>query len=265
LLGLEYNDETEWQAIALQSLLPLQIISNLLFLRHMLTSYQKKWLVVVSVTVLTLIIIGTLTYFSSQQTQKNNEAKRQATNASSSSESTSNALSSSSAVSSYKPEPVLPFSSSSTVSSVSGFQIYFSKDPSSFDDPSIVVGVARTPGAAQQVGYPMDALTAGPTEQEKTQGLFTPFKFVGSSNCDGLNYFIEISGSKGKLTFCRAVEEVTNTPGAAGNTFKAQQRVLKVIVTSYVGKYGITQMEIRNNQGNCYGKDADSLNLNSCS
>lgn len=83
--------------------------------------------------------------------------------------------------------------------------VYFSKDPSSFDDPAIAVAVSRQTTRSDVAAFAVEQLLAGPTESEQIGGLFTPLKLSGSSNCSGKDFSIHITSGKATIKFCKDI------------------------------------------------------------
>uniref|UniRef100_A0A7C5YYK1 GerMN domain-containing protein n=1 Tax=candidate division CPR3 bacterium TaxID=2268181 RepID=A0A7C5YYK1_UNCC3 len=141
--------------------------------------------------------------------------------------------------------------------------VYFSKDPASFDDPGIVVKVQRRTTEEDVYSFAVRQILNGPTDEERIRGYFSPFSLKGSSNCGGYDFKWWKIGKTLKIQICRQIQEVMPPEGYAGASLKAQQRVLNVLHKTLV--YGpIEKLEIRDMNGNCYGKDADVDNLNTC-
>jgi hypothetical protein len=152
------------------------------------------------------------------------------------------------------------------VANQSSVKVYFSKDPSSYDITDIVVSSPRTTNSTDLYHFAMDEMLKGPTSEEEIHGYFRPFNLTGSSNCGGAAYQLTKSGNKVTLKFCKTIEELQNTGsggGYAGSSLKAYQRVLNVL-SSTLKFNGVNTLEIRNMNNVCYGKDADSNNLNKC-
>src|SRR5262249_20355405 len=107
-------------------------------------------------------------------------------------------------------------------------QVYFSKNPDSYNDVSAVFAVPRVAPAANDATYALQQLIAGPTAAEAATGYFTELTAAlsGASDCGGADFTLAL-GTKGStpesgtatLRFCRA----TTLPGdLTGPRIKAE-------------------------------------------
>lgn len=95
----------------------------------------------------------------------------------------------------------------SYVVSEDSVNIYFSKDPESFDDPEFTGFVRRTYEDNQNlVIFVINELIKGPSLSEQNEDdLFSELELSGESNCDGNNYEYSISSSQLELKFCKEI------------------------------------------------------------
>ncbi len=132
-------------------------------------------------------------------------------------------------------------------------KVFFSKDPDSYNDPTIVVSVNRSTPNADVAAFAIAELIKGPTTEEKTLKLFTELKLAGISNCGGKDFKIDIDAAKkATITFCRPID----SPGEL-----ADARI-KVEIENTLNDFStIDKTVIINSQGNCFG---DLSGLNTC-
>jgi hypothetical protein len=97
-------------------------------------------------------------------------------------------------------------------------RVYFSKQPNSYNDPTVVFPVQRIAPAADDATYAIQQLIAGPTAAEASAGYFTELTaaLTGLSDCNGADFTITRNmrgttpqAGTATLQFCRA----TTLPG----------------------------------------------------
>lgn len=138
------------------------------------------------------------------------------------------------------------------------------------DRRSLDIALPRSPKSAQQFAYTelvsrqtsrddvaryvVEEIILGPTEDEKSDGFFTPIEFNGDSNCGGEDFTLEINESSAvaKLQFCRPL----NTPGPGDDI-----RIQSSIVRSLSLLPEIASVIILDHTGNCF---ADLSGSNAC-
>ncbi len=131
-------------------------------------------------------------------------------------------------------------------------EVYFSKDPSSFDDPSVKVAVERETTRVDVATFGIEQLLAGATEKEQISGLFTPLKLVGESNCSGKDFKIEIEERIATIQFCKVVNN-------SGTITDAQ---ITEVVTATIDQFSTVDVVIiLDRNGSCF---ADMSGLNKC-
>ena len=140
-----------------------------------------------------------------------------------------------------------PTSTSTTV------KVYFSKDPSSYDDPTIVVAVNRTTTRTDVATFAIEQLLNGPTSSEEISGLFNPIALSGASNCGGSNFTVTINSTTRKATikFCKNID-------SAGILEDA--RIENVIEATLNQFSTVDSVVILDKNGDCFG-DNSGMNL----
>lgn len=133
-------------------------------------------------------------------------------------------------------------SSSSSAESVT-VKVYFSKDPSSMDDPNVVVAVDRTTTRTDIATFAIEELIDGPSATEQVNGLFTPLVFTGASSCSGKDFTLSISSGKATLQLCKIVEL-----GGVLDGERVRQTVEKTLKQFST----VTKVVILNRDGSCF-------------
>lgn len=143
--------------------------------------------------------------------------------------------------------------------------LYLSKNPTSYTDPTFVVEVERRPGSANPYQFALNELLKGPNTIEQTSGLFLPFSLTGESNCGGADYTLEQNAETINIKFCKTLHEKLPNDGGFDNIeVNAKTRVLIVLTKSFYIN-GNEKISIRDLNGNCYARDADPTStLNVC-
>ena len=85
--------------------------------------------------------------------------------------------------------------------------MYFSRVPESLYDFTYTKAVARSSDREDMGAYTIEQLIAGPTNSERSQGLFSPLKnkLQGVSNCSDRDFTLAVRDDTARLTFCRTV------------------------------------------------------------
>jgi hypothetical protein len=136
----------------------------------------------------------------------------------------------------------------------STIKVYFSKDPESYDDPTVVEGVVRTPSKADIASFALEQLILGPSAEEKALKLFTELKLSGISNCGGKDFKIETDSAakKATITFCRPID----SPGVLSDA-----RIKSEIEKTMNELSTVDSTVIITSSGNCFG---DQSGMNTC-
>lgn len=132
------------------------------------------------------------------------------------------------------------------------------------------IALPRTPKSAQQFAYTelverqtsrndtanfiVEEIILGPTEEEKSDGFFTPIKFEGESNCEGADFKLEVESVArvAKVTFCRPL----NLQGLGDD-----MRVQSAIVRSLSLLPEIDSVVLLDYKGDCF---VDLSGTNAC-
>lgn len=132
------------------------------------------------------------------------------------------------------------------------------------------IALPRTPKSAQQFAYTelverqtsrddaanfiVEEIILGPTEEEKSDGFFTPIDFQGESNCEGADFKLEVESAAkvAKVIFCRPL----NLQGAGDDI-----RIQSSIVRSLSLLPEIDSVVILDNTGDCF---IDLSGTNAC-
>ncbi len=132
-------------------------------------------------------------------------------------------------------------------------KVFFSKNPSSFDDPTIRVGVDRTTTRSDVATFAIEQLIAGPTEDEQVGGLFSPLSLTGDSNCSGKDFSINIDQTtkKATITFCKQIS-VSGTVDTAQVTTTVEDTLTEFTT--------IDSVAILTHEDHCFG-DESGMNL----
>ena len=133
-------------------------------------------------------------------------------------------------------------------------QVYFSENPASYNDFTVVSAVDRSSNRTDIGTFTIEQLVAGPTTSEQTGGLFTPIMLTGTSNCSGKDFSLSIdqTAKKATLKFCRSV-----TSAGVGDDARIQNTIDKTLTQFST----VTSVVILDKGGNCFG---DESGLNSC-
>ena len=97
---------------------------------------------------------------------------------------------------------------------IKNINIYFSKDPESFDDPLTLYPVIRELNGNDPISFAVSQLIAGPTNEDKENGLFSELVLSGESNCQGMNFEYTVNSKVVTLQFCRKLELSGEMQGA---------------------------------------------------
>jgi len=124
-------------------------------------------------------------------------------------------------------------------------QVFFSRDPDSFNDFTAVFAVNRdVPGTALMEGA-ISALIAGPTAAEAATGLYSDLRAMltgAVSSCKGLDFTLLSAGSVVTLQLCRA----TSSAGI-GQDARAQAEVEATLMQFP----GVTKVIVLSSSGHC--------------
>ncbi len=141
-----------------------------------------------------------------------------------------------------------------TSSGTANVKVYFSKNPTSLDDPTVVIAVDRSTARKDVGTFAIEQLIAGPQGQaESLNGLFTPLKLSGTSNCNGKDFTLSVdTAKKAKLQFCKSVQ----TAGVGDDAR------IKTTITATLKQFPtIENVVILTNQNHCFG---DMSGLDQC-
>jgi hypothetical protein len=131
--------------------------------------------------------------------------------------------------------------------------VFFSKKPESDNNFAFTVPANRSTNRSDVAAFAIENLITGPTAQETSQGLFTPLKLNGDSNCGGKDFNINIDGSqKGTIKFCKNIQ--TAGVGDDARIKTTVEAALKQFST-------ITKVVILTKDDNCFG---DQSGQNQC-
>lgn len=128
-------------------------------------------------------------------------------------------------------------------------KVYFSKDPSSYDDPTIAVFVTRQTDRVDVGTFALEHLIFGPTEEEQTGGLFTPLELSGTSNCGGKDFTLSVDQTKKEalLKFCRQIQ----TAGVGDDA-----RIQTVIEKTLMQFPTVETVVILTSEDHCFGDES---------
>jgi hypothetical protein len=132
-------------------------------------------------------------------------------------------------------------------------QVYFSKQPDSYNDPNAVFPVSRFSPTSGVATNAIEQLIAGPTASEKAQGYFTELSaaLTGASNCGGADFTITLNmrathpqTGAATLRFCRTL----SLPG------ELTDARIKAEITKTLTQFPtITSVTIITREGHCFG------------
>jgi len=132
-------------------------------------------------------------------------------------------------------------------------QVYFSKQPDSYNDPNLVFPVQRISPTSGVATNAIEQLIAGPTASEKAQGYFTELSaaLTGASNCGGADFTITLNmrathsqTGAATLRFCRTL----SLPGDLSDLR------IKAEITKTLTQFStITSVTIITREGHCFG------------
>ena len=132
-------------------------------------------------------------------------------------------------------------------------QVYFSKQPDSYNDPNAVFPVQRVSPTSGVATSAIEQLIAGPTASEKAQGYFTELSaaLTGASNCGGADFTITLNmrashpqTGAATLRFCRTL----SLPG------ELTDARIKAEITKTLTQFStITSVTIITREGHCFG------------
>ncbi len=142
-----------------------------------------------------------------------------------------------------QPQPTATDNQQNTsVQPVSTVQVFFTKNPDSGDSDQ-VFPVSRNVDQGQDAGVvAINALIAGPTNDEVNQGYVGGLELTGSSNCDGKDYTLTITNGTATLRLCR---KLVGSETLSDNQTAAQIRATLLSLP------GASQASILNRAGNC--------------
>jgi hypothetical protein len=131
--------------------------------------------------------------------------------------------------------------------------VYFSKQPDSYNDPTAVFAVRRFSPTSGVATSAIEQLIAGPTTSEKAQGYFTELSgaLTGSSNCGGRDFTITLNmrathpqTGAATLRFCRTL----SLPG------ELTDARIKAEITKTLTQFPtISTVTIITREGHCFG------------
>ncbi|HEX5545822.1 MAG TPA: GerMN domain-containing protein, partial [Ktedonobacterales bacterium] len=152
--------------------------------------------------------------------------------------------------------PTLP----ATTATATGYPVlvYFSKNPDSYNDSTLVFPVHRTSPTLGVATYAIQQLIAGPTPSEASAGYFTELSTVlqrgDASSCGGPDFKITLNmrgatpeTGTATLQFCRQ----TASPGIG-----ADARIKAEIVKTLTQFSNITKVVILLQNGHCFGDES---------
>ena len=123
--------------------------------------------------------------------------------------------------------------------------VFFSRDPDSFNDFTAVFPLPRTvPGGTGVIEQTVEAQLLGPTAAEQGAGYFSDFKnlLVGPSLCKGGDFELIVAAGTATLRLCRA----TSSAGI-GQDARAQNEINAVLMQFP----GITRVVVLTASGHC--------------
>ena len=133
-------------------------------------------------------------------------------------------------------------------------QVFFSRDPDSFNDFNAVFGQSRVvPGGAGVIEQTVAAHLAGPTPAEQAAGYFSDFKnlLVGPATCKGQDFTLMVTLGIATLQLCHA----TSSAGI-GQDARAQNEINATLMQFP----GITRVIVLGSTGHCLF-DASGMDL----
>jgi hypothetical protein len=106
------------------------------------------------------------------------------------------------------PTPSATSTDGSTVTVTKGeVNIFFTKDPESYNEPGNVFWFTRQTKRKDAGHYVIESLVTGPGTDLTSQGYFTPIKLSGTSNCGGKDFTLQIDSSrKAVVKFCKTLD-----------------------------------------------------------
>ncbi len=128
-------------------------------------------------------------------------------------------------------------------------KVYFSKDPSSSDNPGISVSVNRQTERTDIATYAIEQLIAGPTSTEQVNGLYTPVKLTGVSNCNGKDFLLSIDKNNkiATLKFCKVI-----TSGGIGDDAR-----IKTTIENTLEQFStVDEVTILTKDNHCFGDES---------
>jgi hypothetical protein len=133
-------------------------------------------------------------------------------------------------------------------------EVHFSKNPDSNEDFDFTVAVEReVPEGQDALEVALIELIEGPTAAEADDGLFSPIKLSGESNCDSGNFRYTTAADKLTLTFCKQI-----TSSGVGDDARIQAVVEETVKTN--SDDDELKVIILDREGNCLG-DQSGQNL----
>ncbi|HEY1390818.1 MAG TPA: GerMN domain-containing protein [Ktedonobacterales bacterium] len=147
-----------------------------------------------------------------------------------------------------------------TTATATGYPVlvYFSKNPDSYNDPTVVFPVHRTAPDLGVATYAIQQLIAGPTSSEAADGYFTELSTVlqrgGVSSCGGPDFKLTLNmrgttpeTGTATLQFCRQ----TASPGIG-----ADARIKAEVEKTLTQFSNITKVVILLQIGHCFGDES---------
>jgi len=136
-------------------------------------------------------------------------------------------------------------------STVKNVKVFFPKSPVSAENFTAVKSVWRTTSSEGVARFAIEQLIAGPTNQEKQNGVTAAIQLRGNSNC-GKDFTLSIDRGVARLQFCRDV--VSAGIGDDARAKSAIEATLKQFST-------VKSVVLLNKNGNCL---ADNSGDNRC-
>lgn len=130
--------------------------------------------------------------------------------------------------------------------------VFFSKEPQSNDDFTYTVRSNRQTTRKDVGTFAIEQLIAGPNQAETTEGLISPIKLSGDSNCDSKDFNLVIVDGKATIKFCKNL----NSAGVGQDT-----RIIETITQTLKQFPTVDKVIILTKDDDCFG---DLSGLNNC-
>lgn len=139
----------------------------------------------------------------------------------------------------------VPIATASPLADPDVIQVFFSRNPDSFNDFTAVFPVTRDVPAPGVMEGAVAVLIAGPNAAEQATGLFSDFRalITGTvSNCKGLDFTLMSAGGVVTLQLCR-----TTSSAGIGQDARAQAEVEATLMQFP----GVTRVVVLGSTGHC--------------